>query len=521
MAGRTHVAREAANQRDRTTFGTPGPHTLDYDAEDHGKAAHMLRRKRTRWLVSAGVLGAAALLAIGMALWPRPDAAPPAAIPDAPGGVAPRAQAPAPAPGPTPQEEEAHDEAVEPVHADLPLVCAGLDDDQLSLPTQECMDALDARFLPLPASRTILPVSPPLVWRDVFEDIAAKIEAVDVALADAVCDVPEGEIRPALGERCAARATAALDVLRRVCSLKWKRDVARDVSVSPKGVHFNALNRMAWNRVNRTSFGTNVDATTREHALDRWSEQAPDQETWAAGKRQINDLYYRTAWKWVRCWMSRPTRDWMRGERWDGLLARAARLGDSFALAHHLGGVEHAEKLVELDAPQGHLHLASLALRNVRDAWWKEEEEAVQSIFEEQLEDRIRLLKMAGIDCGDCTAHSVNMAFSHATFDNHFRQCAEVKCANLEAMRELKAALDGRHLGRGLTRPRRSLPHRKRAEAVAMKYALAVETLAEAAGVDVDLGLLRHLADADAPALLTAEEVEQARSEAAQLVAAL
>lgn len=87
-------------------------------------------------------------------------------------------------------------------------------------------------------------------------------------------------------------------------------------------------------------------------------------------------------------------------------------------------------------------------------------------------------------------------------------------------MRELYAALGRPYEERELTRPARSLPHRKRAEAVALKYTLAMEALALAAGGDVDLNLLRHLADADAPALLTAEEVEQARSAAAQLVAA-
>ena len=124
-----------------------------------------------------------------------------------------------------------------------------------------------------------------------------------------------------------------------------------------------------------------------------------------------------------------------------------------------------------------------------------------------------------GIDCGECTLESVNKAF-HYTYDYHFRECAKVKCSNLEAMRELRAALRQPVAERVSNRPARSLPHRKRVEAVAVRYALAVQTLAEVAGVDVDLGLLRHLGDPHDPALLTAEEVELARREAAQLVAA-
>ncbi len=67
--------------------------------------------------------------------------------------------------------------------------------------------------------------------------------------------------------------------------------------------------------------------------------------------------------------------------------------------------------------------------------------------------------------------------------------------------------------------PARSLPHRKRAEAVAIKHVFAVEALARAAGVEVDEGLLRQVADPDDPELLSVDEVEQARSEVDRLVA--
>ena len=468
---------------------------------------NMLRRARiggrgTRIVLC--LLAAAGLLAVGAVLWRGEDATVVAIV------VASKAEAPGKA-NRTAKPEKA---AAPP---ELALVCTALDEDQHGVPTPVCMDALDAHFLPLPAARTILPVSPPLVWSDVFQGIGARIEAVDAVLADEACDVPEGEIRPELGQRCAARAMAALDVLRQVCP--GYGGVDPHVSLSPKGFDLRALDLTFWDRVDRSSFRTNMDAAGRERALDRWAERVPDQEAWAASKRQLDDLYYRTAWKRARCRVSEPLLYWMGGERWDGMLARAARLGDAFALAHHLGTAKHAAKLTELDAVQGYLQLASLDLRDVQDAWRKEDSEGGWSVAREQHQDRIRLLKLAGMDCGDCTLQAVSRAF-HYTYRYHFRQCAKVKCANLQAMRELDAALGRPYEERNLTRPRRSLPHRKRAEAVALKYALAVEALALAAGVDVDLNLLRHLADADAPALLTAEEVEQARSEAAQLVAA-
>ena len=465
--------------------------------------------------IVASVL-AAGVLVIGAALWLERDSSRRMAAAAAP-SVTPPARPPAPAAPPAPLES-APGEVVETAPADLPQVCAALDEDQLGLPTQACMDALEAHFLPRPASRTILPVSPPLVWSDVFQGLGPKIEAVAAALEDAACEVPEGEIRPELGGRCAARTMAELNVLREVCSMAGRRAVDPHISLSPRGFGLHALNVVEWERVDRRPYRTNVNAATRTRALDRWAEQAPDQAAWAAGERRLDDLYYRTAWKRARCSASGPMLDWIGGERWDGLLARAARLGDAFALAHHLGSAEHAARLAELDAPLGHLHLASLGLRSVREAWREEDSEAGWSIAREQHQDRVRLLKMAGIDCGDCTVKAVDRAF-HYTYDYHFRQCEDVKCPNLEAMRELDAALMRPFTERGLTRPARSLPHRRRAEAVALKYALAVRSLAEAAGVAVDASLLRHLAAPDAPALLTPDEVEQARHEAERLVA--
>ena len=477
----------------------------------------MRRRKGTLGaLVGTGVVAAGALVVVGVAFWPAPDPALPVAAAEVSSRVAPQVQ-PLAAANPPVQPQEATNAAADAASVDLPLVCAALDEDQDGLPTQACFEALEARFLPAPASRTVLPVSPPLVWSDVFQGVAAKIEAVDAALEDEACDVPEGEIRPERGQRCAARTMAELDVLRRTCSFASVRFADPHISLSPKGFDLLSLNLAHWDRVDRTSYRTNVDAEGRERALAQWAERAPDQAAWAAGKRRLDDLYYRTAWKRARCQMSAPMLRWMRGERWEGMLARAARLGDAFALAHHVGTPKHAGRLTALDAPQGLLHLASLELRAVRDMWWKEDSDAGWRVVEEQHEDRIRLLKLAGIDCGDCTLKAVD-AFHH-TYDYHFRECAKVECPNLEAMRELRAALLRPITELNLTQSARSLPHRKRAEAAALKYALALQTLAEAAGVDVDLGLLRQLGDPDAPALLTDEEVERARA-AAQLLAA-
>ena len=406
---------------------------------------------------------------------------------------------------------------------DLQIACAVLAEGDLNRGlTQECLDALDARFLPLPVSPTVLPVSPPLTWRDVFgdmvRDIAPNIEVVDAALADEVCAVPEGGIRPELAARCGARAMAELHVLRDACN--HLSHFSPHFSLSRKGFDLGSLRLAGWSRLESTPYRRNINGAVRDQVLARWSEEAPDQEAYVEGAQRLDDLYYRTMWKRARCVASKGVLDWMRGERWDGLLARAARLGDDFALAHHSGDRRHAARLMEFNPPLAFLQLASLDIQNVRGAWDQEDSTAGWRIVEEGLEDRIRLLKMAGIDCGaPCTAKAVD-ALQHR-LRRHLSECSAQKCANLAEMRNLQADLQRPYEELYLSRRARSLPHRKRAEAVAVKYVLAVESLTQATGVEVNRALLRRMADPDDPELLIADEVEQARFEAARLVAGL
>ena len=402
--------------------------------------------------------------------------------------------------------------------------------------TEACWDALETHFLPLPVARAILPVSPPLTWRDVFGDIATDVEAVDAALADEDCAVPAGEIRPELASRCAARAMAELHVLRNACA---RLSYAPPFSLSRAGFDLESLRMTNWARMDRAPYKRNVNSAVREKTLAHWAEEAPDQEAYMAGRKRVDELYYRTAWKRVRCAASEDMVAWMHGDRWRGLLGHAARLGDEFALAGHvrdwrhaaffdketaaadkMADRRHAEKLMELNPPQGLLQLASLDIQDVRDAWDEEDSAARWGLFEERLDDRIRLLKMAGIDCADpCTVKAVDK-LEHL-YRRRLSDCRAEKCANLADMTKLDAELDRPLDELYLARPARSLPHRKRVEAVALKYVLAVESLAEATGVAVDKELLRRMADPDDPELLTAGEVEQARFEALQLVAQL
>ncbi len=85
------------------------------------------------------------------------------------------------------------------------------------LAAPDCVAALDSMFLGKSASATMLPVSPPIRWGDLFDDVAGNISAVIAAANDPQCVVPEAEIRPELGARCAARPMAELAVLAHAC----------------------------------------------------------------------------------------------------------------------------------------------------------------------------------------------------------------------------------------------------------------------------------------------------------------
>ena len=466
-------------------------------------------------VVVAGIMVAltAMLVAFPEVPLPREEVAPLAAVPPA-GTLAQTAS------GSSRTDAEPAPEQGKPTEtADVRLACSMLDDGELDRAvTDECVAALEARFLPMPASRAILPVSPPLTWNDVFGDVGRKIELVEAALADAACDVPDGEIRPDLASHCSARAMAELYVLRETCADNSLSFNSWEFSLSRPGFDLESLEYIGWSRVDRERYRTNIDRALRDRVLAGWAKEAPDQQAYAEGKRLAHDMYFRSEWRRARCGLAYDVLAWTRGDGWEGLLGRAARLGDSFALAHHLGGPRHAAKLAESDPPLAHLHLASLELQDVRQRWIEEDNELGWRNFEETLDDNIRLLKLAGMDCGDpCTVESVDKAL-HA-YRTVRSRCQIEKCENLQEMLELEKALARPVRELNVSRPARSLPHRKRAEAVAIKHVLAVEALARAAGVEVDEGLLRQVADPDDPELLSVDEVEQARAEAVQLVA--
>ena len=480
-----------------------------------------------RRIVLAGAVAIAAAVAVFVAM---SGDEPVAVAPNAPlPGAPPLAQTPSPpaAQPPSSAAEAPVAEDAAPAQAELALACPEITGGDLPQRlTEKCFAALEAHFTVRPASSTILPVRPELRWGAVFGGVADDIEAVDAALEDEACAVPEGEIRPELASRCAARAMAELHLLRDVCAegRPWRTDVR--FSLSRPGFDLPSLNLAGWSRMERTPYRANIDRALRERELARWADEAPHQAAYLAGEKRLDELYFRTAWKRSRCFGSRGLWTWMRGKRWEGLLGRAARLGDAFALAHHIGSARHGSELARRDPALSLLHSASVELQGVRSAWQREEDWRVPwRFFEERSEDFKRLFDLADVDCGDpCTATSFVAAIEE--YGARYADCAERKCRNLAKMTELNKALERHRLRlrdalehqRRATAPARSLPQRKRGEAAAMKYALAVESLARANGTRVNKRLLRRMADPENPELLNDEEVERARYAATLLV---
>lgn len=87
-------------------------------------------------------------------------------------------------------------------------------------------------------------------------------------------------------------------------------------------------------------------------------------------------------------------------------------------------------------------------------------------------------------------------------------------------MRELLRELAPAWRELGPSRPQRSLPYRKRAEAAKLRYVLAAEMLADQAGVALRRGALYRIANPNHLQALDETELAVVRYEAEQLAAA-
>ena len=460
-----------------------------------------------------------------------------------------RPQEPPPA---TPQETVAavaHVDAVAPptpAVADLTFLCGELlnpvdggypsADDA----ADDCQSALNARFSSATTAKALVPLERPMAWSDVFDDVEAGFQAVSTAVRDPACQVAAHDLRPDLAERCSARDMAELAVLGDVCGTLLHEFDDLDGNDGLDGEQYlTTLDADArqWAMANldagRRFTGNILYLNQPRRRSEALNAPLVDQSEYWRQRERIDEVYFRTAWLRSRCEERRETLGVMlpHAEELDSLLQRAAGFGDEFALAHSWQSRWRASKLQDTNLLLAWVHLGESHAAAV-DAEWRREDQRVTEELEARspyFESRLRALELAGIECeSPCTPERLRETEQRFERErNAFRRaayaaCSDGDCQHLDALTDLR-----RQLAQARASPEAAQAHAqsralygKRAEALRMRYALAVEALAAERGVPLDVGgLWRALANPQVPRRLDQTEVEHLRGVADQMIA--
>lgn len=314
--------------------------------------------------------------------------------------------------------------------------------------SEDCKAALDRRFLDASVSNTILPALSP-AWREVFGGFPEKVGIVSAALQDGNCVVPDGEIQAHLASDCAARAMAEVAVVAGACGVALSEQWMELLTGLPRGVPRDNI---------YGHFLSRIPPGLLRLPVDTLASESLDQESYWRDRENLEQLYLRTAWTKHKCdsHADAPsgTFDHVTLDS-NALMARAAKLGDRFALAHYAGPPSHVEALMEIDPVQAFIHLARTEARDVHGA------------------DGSRFEFRIGPD------GRINAAQGHVSPEGW----------------------------------------RSRKEADSAKYVLAAELLAGATNVTIDQDMLHRIADPDDPRYATAADLYEARLQAEELVA--
>lgn len=227
--------------------------------------------------------------------------------------------------------------------------------------SEDCKAALDRRFLDASVSNTILPALSPS-WREVFGGFPEKVEIVSAALQDENCVVPDGEIQTHLASDCAARAMAEVAVVAGACGVGRSEQWIEVLTGLPRGVPRDNIYGHYQSRILPGHLRLPVDTL---------ASAALDQESYWRDRESLEELYLRTAWTKHRCdSLEGPPSGTFDAGTLDSstLMARTAKLGDGFALAHYAGPPSHVEALMDVDPVQAFIHLARTEARDAHGA---------------------------------------------------------------------------------------------------------------------------------------------------------
>ncbi len=209
---------------------------------------------------------------------------------------------------------------------------------------EKCTQALDDRYLREPVGLAQLHDDPigwersqpaafgGIAWRDVFVDPEETREAVLVALSREECHVGEGDMRPDLGETCAADQIARLAMLHEACVMPlvlhsgfnpWRAAGQEPTWIGPSDAELDAY----W-----AHWVDRLDADTSLSVEEYWDRRS-----------EIDDARFRFGWRLMRCkavpeaslaWLDdlpRPTGDPQNQHQGAHLTTMAARLGSEWA----------------------------------------------------------------------------------------------------------------------------------------------------------------------------------------------
>ena len=402
--------------------------------------------------------------------------------------------------------------------------------------SEDCRSALEARFSPAQSAAGLFPFARPMTWSDVFEDVAAGFEAVTAAVGDPACEVAAHDLRPDLAERCAARDMAEIAVLGEVCARlvdgfadlyhRGGIDPERYLTMLDADARDSALARLdAGSRFTGNIQYLNEPRRIRE-ALN--APLADTGEYWRQRER-VDEVYFRTAWLRSRCEDQRETLAAMlpRADVLDGLMQRAAGFGDEFALSHNWQGRWRAMELQDSNLLLGWVHLGQSHAAAVEAELRNEMQRAIDELDagSPYFQSRLRVLEMADIECpSPCTPEQLRT--TEKRFEREIRifrvqaygACGRGDCEHSDALLEVDRQLALARAER--TRTGMIAGYAKRAEALRVRFALAVEGLAAERGVPLDVAMLRRvLANPDVPRHLDSTEVERLRTVAQEMVA--
>ena len=429
----------------------------------------------------------------------------------------------------------------------------------------ECVAALDRLFLREVAADTSVPLSRPMTWGDLFNDVSEDIEAVLDAIQRQECVARPDDIRPDLSQECSARHMAEVDRLRSVCGRVFSSALGqdwRDESVPPFVPEYTTVPRY-WNY--RSSAATRLRLADEIAAFSQGITEEPNgsgfsdapprtadpdgrtarmakhdrmagerrrarYEAIAAQERQfpgqrldrLDETFFRTVWLASQCAPHYPILRWMadRPEQFQGLMGRAASLGDEFALADRLASRQQAEQLMDTNPMQALLHLAQLEGQAIDREWEEEDKEFRRKAMLPHFGTRRALLALAGIECEEPCAEADLYALEQerARDLELWRRSCSMKmeaCAERPRLDALESQLWDVRTRLNDTKAERSLPYRKRRETAKLRRVLTAEALAARYGVTLNRDALYEVVvNPNRLEALTEDELADIRFEA-------